>query len=130
MATQLNRAEIIGYLGSDPESHTYGSATVTRLRIATTRKWKGKDGKDGGEETEWHNVACWGQIGTNAAKYLKKGRYVRVVGRMHVSEYEKDGAKHRGFEIIATEPVGFLDSTKDRSGGGSDEPPAGWEDRP
>lgn len=128
MATQLNRAEIIGYLGADPETKKYGDSTVTRLRVATTRKWKNKDGTKG-EETDWHSVACWGQIGTNAAKYLSKGRYIRCIGRMRMSEYEKDGVKMRGFEIIATEPIGFLDSGKDRNDGGSQEPPAGWEDR-
>ena len=104
----VNRAEIIGHLGADPEVRNSGRTTIVRLRIATTRRWTSED-NEAHEETDWHTVTCFGQIGTNAEKYLRKGRFVRAVGRMRTSEYLKDGEKRYGFEIVATEPIGFMD---------------------
>lgn len=115
----VNRAEIIGHLGDDPKVHNSASTTIVRLRIATTRRWSSDDGTKH-EETDWHNVSCFGQIGTNAAKYLRKGRYVRAIGRMRSSTYEKDGVTFRSFEIVATEPIGFMDSNPRREGRDND----------
>lgn len=124
----VNRAEIIGHLGDDPKVHNSARTTIVRLRIATTRRWSSEDGKKH-EETDWHNVSCFGQIGTNAAKYLRKGRYVRAIGRMRSSTYEKDGLTVRAFEIVATEPIGFMDSNPKRAPEPAPEQAQG-EDRP
>jgi single-strand DNA-binding protein len=132
MGAQLNRAEVIGNLGFDPETKQAGATTVTRLRIATTRKWKNKETGVVESETEWHNVTAWGQLGQNAQKYLAKGRLVRVVGRMRASTYDKEGVKMRAFEIVA-ETVDFLDKAPSAGSTSSgeqwdDQPPAGWGD--
>lgn len=132
MATQLNRVELIGHLGDDPEARQVGSSSMTRLRVATTRSWRNKKTNEIEKETEWHTVTCWGQVAENAAKYLRKGRYVRVIGRIRQSEYEKDGIKRYAFEIVATEPIGFLDKGQDSAprGGASPDPtpPEGMDD--
>ena len=112
----VNRAEVIGHLGNDPEVINSATTTLVRLRIATTRRWTSENGTKH-EETDWHNVSCFGQIGTNAAKYLRRGRYIRAIGRMRSSSYEKDGIKMRSFEIVATEPIGFMDSNPKRDDG-------------
>jgi single-strand DNA-binding protein len=88
----LNRAEIIGYLGRDPEARTTteGTAVVT-LSIATSEKWKDRDGKQQ-ERTEWHRCIAWGKLAEICAKYLKKGGLVYVEGRLETQKWtDKEG---------------------------------------
>jgi len=55
----VNKAIILGNLGRDPEvRYTPSGAAVCSLSIATTRKWKDKQGEKQ-EETEWHRAALY-----------------------------------------------------------------------
>ena len=113
----LNRAQIIGNLGRDPEFRTTPSGVgVCTLSVATTRKWKSKDGTPG-EETEWHRVTVWdrtsdGGQATSCNKYLVKGSKVYVEGRLKTTSYEKEGVKKYSTEIVS-ERVQFLDKKGD-----------------
>lgn len=103
----VNKVIILGNLGRDPElRYTQSGTAVCELAVATTRKWKGKDGKVA-EETEWHKIVLWGVQAENAAKYLAKGRQVYVEGRLKTESYEKDGHKHYSTKVQA-EVVQFL----------------------
>lgn len=88
----LNRAEIIGYLGRDPEvRHTPDGTAVTTLSIATSEKWKDRDGKPQ-ERTEWHRCIAWGKLAEICEKYLKKGGLVYVEGRLETQKWQdKEG---------------------------------------
>jgi single-strand DNA-binding protein len=97
----LNRIELIGNLGADPDlKYTNSNRPVVNLSVATTEKWKDAAGKPD-EKTEWHRVVCWGDTAENVAKYLKKGSPVFVAGRLESREYEKDGIKRRVWEVKA-----------------------------
>lgn len=103
----VNKVIILGNLGRDPDPRHTGTGTaVCELAVATTRKWKGKDGKMA-EETEWHRIVLWGVQAENAAKYLAKGRQVYVEGRLKTESYDKDGQKHYSTKIQA-DVVQFL----------------------
>ena len=111
--SDLNRHDLIGNLGSDPETHNHGDRTVTRFRLATSRRWRDPQGEQK-EDTQWHTVTCWGQLAVNVAKHLSKGRKVYVSGRIHHSEYEgQNGVKLRGVETVA-QTVLFLDKGPDQ----------------
>lgn len=98
----LNRATIIGNLGQDPEVRKFDGGTVAAtIRIATTEKYKTKDGQVK-EETEWHRVEFWGGLAEIVEKYLKKGDSVYVEGKIKTEEYEKDGIKRYSTKIRAT----------------------------
>ena len=63
----INRATVLGYAGGDAKRRSMqtlvpgsGEDTVS-FSIATTRRWKDKDGKPG-EATEWHRVAVFGPL--------------------------------------------------------------------
>jgi single-strand DNA-binding protein len=95
----LNNVELIGFLGADADSSkTTAGVTRTKLSLATKAFWK-KDGERQ-ERTEWHDVVAWGNLADYAATF-KKGSHVRVEGELRSREYEKDGATHRIWEIIA-----------------------------
>jgi len=105
--SSLNKVILIGNLGADPElKFTPSGQSVCNLRLATTEKWKNKDGEKQ-EKTEWHRVTVWGKQAENCAKYLEKGRPVYVEGQLQTRSYDKDGQKHYATDVRADE-VKFL----------------------
>ena len=58
----LNRVQLIGHLGKDPETH---------FSVAIGQRWKGRDGEVK-EYTEWVNVEAWGRLGEICQEYLHK----------------------------------------------------------
>jgi len=117
----LNRAEIIGNLGSDPELRsTPGGNSVCNFSIATNESWVDKAGTKH-DETEWHRIVVWGKMAETCAKFLSKGRQVFVEGKLKTRSWEdKEGRKCYTTEIVARN-VQFLGS---KDGGGGSRPPA------
>lgn len=125
----LNRAQIIGRLGQDPESRQAGASTVCRFSVATSEKWKDKQGQDQ-ERTEWHRITIWGKLAEICQKYLTKGSLVFLEGKIQTRSWDDNGVTKYSTEIVG-EKVQFLSTTKrqgpanDNSGGPSfndDEP--------
>lgn len=128
----VNKVIIIGRLGQDPEMKAIGQGTtVTRLNVATSEAWTGKDGQKQ-ERTEWHRIVVWGKLAEICGKYLAKGRQVYVEGRLQTNSYEKNGVKMYSTEIVAN-TVQFLGSagadtsTSDRSSAGAAQTQAGGD---
>lgn len=100
---------ILGNLGHDPEINymTNGTA-VTKLNVATNRKYTGNDGQEV-KETTWFRVAVFGKQAEACAQYLKKGSQVLVDGRLSPDPAtgspkvfaKKDGTWGASFEIVA-----------------------------
>lgn len=97
----VNKAIIIGRLGRKPEQRTsQGGTTITTFSVATSERRKDQSG-EWSEQTEWHNIVCFGRTAETAASYLDKGRQVYVEGRIQTRSYEKDGQTHYRTEIVA-----------------------------
>ena len=87
----LNRVQLIGRLGKDPESKfTPTGRKVTHFSVAISNRWKSKDGESK-EYTEWVNIEAWGRLGEVCSEYLKKGSLVFVEGRLKTDRYEDKG---------------------------------------
>lgn len=96
----LNKVQLIGNLGADPEYKvSQGGLAISKLRIATTDRYKDKNG-DMKEETEWHTVTFFGNLADICQKYLAKGKSVYVEGRIKTSTYDKEGEKRYFTEIM------------------------------
>jgi single-strand DNA-binding protein len=125
----VNKAILIGNLGKDPEiRYTPSGQAVASFPIATTEKWRDKDGQTQ-ERTDWHNLVLWGRQAELAKEYLKKGRSVYVEGRIQTRSYDdKEGVKKWVTEIVV-QRMQFLGGKPDGSGGRDssapppDEPP-------
>jgi single-strand DNA-binding protein len=119
----VNKAILIGNLGRDPEMrYTPNGQAVTKFSIATTEKFKDKNGERQ-ERTTWHNIVAWGRQAEVAKEYLSKGRPVYIEGRIDNRSYDdKDGNKRYISEIIV-QRMQFLGSKGDTSGGGFDQTP-------
>jgi single-strand DNA-binding protein len=127
----LNKAQLIGHLGSDPEVKFIPSGTaVCNFSVATNEAWKDKDGNKQ-ERVEWHRIVVWGKTAENCGKYLAKGRQVYIEGRIQTRNYDdKDGVKRYITEIVA-DRVDFLGGgDKDESRGGGDRSDRGRQDAP
>lgn len=95
----VNKVILLGRLGRDPKTSDAQGLAICRLALATTRRYKGRDGEKK-EETEWHNVVLFGKTAEIAQQYLQKGSEVYIEGRLRTRSYEKGGVKRYSTEII------------------------------
>ena len=108
----LNRVQLIGYLGRDPESkYTPTGKRVTDFPIAVTRRWKGEGGETR-EQTEWVQVEAWGRLAETCHEYLGKGSLAYVEGRLKTDRYEDEGGA-RYFTKVVARTVQFLSENRD-----------------
>jgi single-strand DNA-binding protein len=112
----VNKAIIVGRLGSDPELRFIPSGrAVANFNVATDSVWKDRDGNRQ-KQTEWHRIVVWGPQAETCSKYLSKGREVYVEGEIRTRSYDdKEGVKRYVTEIIARD-VRFLGGAQ--AGGG------------
>lgn len=123
MSRGLNKVQIIGNLGADPEMrYTPSGAAVTNFRVAVSRRVRGQDGNFN-EETEWFRIVAWERLAETCNEYLRKGTRVYVEGRLQSRKYtDKDGIERTSVEIVANEML--MLSGREDSAGMSDERPA------
>jgi single-strand DNA-binding protein len=104
----LNRVQLIGYLGRDPETRfTPTGKKVCQFSVAVGRHWKSAEG-EAKEATEWFNVEAWGRVGEVCQQYLSKGRLVYIEGRLQTDQYEQGGEK-RSFTKVVVRGMQILD---------------------
>ena len=109
----LNRVQLIGYLGREPESkYTATGKLVTDFSVAISRRWKSKEGEPR-EQTEWAHVETWEGLAEVCQEYLGKGSLVYVEGRLKTERYE-DAGQIKYFTKVVAQNVQFLDG---RTGG-------------
>jgi single-strand DNA-binding protein len=103
----LNRVQLIGRLGKDPEGkYTPSGKKVTHFSIAISQRWR-TDGETK-EYTEWVNVETWGRLGEVCQEYLKKGSLVYIEGRLKTEKYEDKGETKFFTKVVALS-LQFLD---------------------
>lgn len=104
----LNKVQLIGYLGRDPESRAIPSGQkVTRFSLGVTRRWK--SGGDSKEATDWFNVEAWGRLGEVCQKYLKKGSLIYLEGPLRTDKYEDKSGETKYFTHVVAHTLQFLD---------------------
>ena len=115
MSRGLNKVQIIGHLGKEPEMrYTPSGKPVTTFSVAVSRSWNSADGERH-SETEWFNVVAWGNLAEICKKYLTKGQQVYIEGRLQTRRWDdKEGVKHTSIEVVANEMM-MLGDRKDQS---------------
>lgn len=126
----LNKAQIIGNVTRDPEVRQIPSGQmVCTIGVATNRVWNNPQGEKQ-EQTEFHNVVCWGRLAEIAGQYLKKGTKVYFEGRLQTRTWDDDSGKKNyrteivGENMIILTPKGAPVSGQDFGGGVSQSAPA------
>jgi single-strand DNA-binding protein len=99
----MNKVQLIGYLGSDPEFKTMQDGTLmARMRLATDHWFFPKDGGRK-QYTDWHTIKMWGKDQVERFRnYLIKGSHVLVEGRVIYRTYtDREGQTRNVTEIRA-----------------------------
>ena len=96
----MNRIQLIGRLGRDPEGGRSGKGSYANFSLATNEYWT--DRPSGGlvEHTEWHQLVCYDRLAEVALEFLTKGSEIYVEGRPRTTRWtDKDGVERRSSEI-------------------------------
>jgi len=103
----LNKVQLIGNLGKDPEvKYTPSGTPVAKLTIATNERYKDKNG-EWQDRTEWHNVVLWQRLAEIAGEYLKKGGKVYIEGRLQTRSWDDKQTNQKKYmtEVVASDLI-------------------------
>ncbi len=92
MAGSLNKVQLIGRLGADPEvKQMVNGKSVARLSLATSQSWKDRNTGEKKEKTEWHRIVVFNEGLVNVVQqYLKKGAQVYIEGQISTRKWKDD----------------------------------------
>jgi single-strand DNA-binding protein len=125
----LNKVELIGRLGAEPETKFLPSGSqVTSIRLATTRRWLDKQTNERKEETEWHRVVFFAKLAEIVIQYVKKGSLIRVEGRIRTHKWQDQQGQDRYTTEIVAEEMLMLDGKQ--SGDAPSQPRQSTQQRP
>jgi len=101
--TMLNKVQLIGRMGKDPEiRNMQGDETVANVSLATSENWKDKNGEKQ-EKTEWHNLVFYRRLAEVVGEHLKKGALIYIEGKITTEKYQKDGEDRYVTKIVVSE---------------------------
>ena len=92
---------LIGNVGQNPDVRYLDNqqAKVASFRMATTERYTDRSGQPK-EETEWHNIVLFRNLGEWAERYIRKGMKIYVEGKIQTRSWEKDGQMRHKTEIV------------------------------
>jgi single-strand DNA-binding protein len=116
----INKVILIGNVGRDPElRYTAGGTAVANFSLATSRRYKDRDGNQR-EETEWHRCVAWARLAEIINQYAPKGKQLYLEGRLQTRQWDdKDGNTKYTTEIVVEE-MKLLGGRGDGGSGGGD----------
>ena len=120
MSRTINRVELLGRVGSDPElRRTQSGMAVVQLRLATDRR-----NGNGDSQTDWHTVVSWDKQAEAVAQYVRKGERLYIAGRLNQHTWETDSGQRRSrTEVHASEVIFLGSSNGGRSENGTEGSP-------
>lgn len=125
----MNKAQLIGHVGKDPEIRTLqGGGKVASFSLATTEGWKDRQTGERKEKTEWHRVTIFapGLVGV-VEKYVKKGAKLYVEGQLATRKWtDRKGHDNYTTEIVIKNFGGTIELL-DRKPAEAAEPAAPYE---
>ncbi len=113
MAKSLNKVQIIGHLGNDPEMRYMPNGdAVTTISVATSEKWTDKASGQERERTDWHRVVAFKGLAEAMGKFLRKGSHVFIEGAIRYDSWQDNTGETRyGTKIVASDVI-FLDKNQ------------------
>ena len=104
----VNKVILIGNLGADPEiRYTQSGIPVCNFRIATTERWKDKEGQPQ-EQTEWHKIVAWRRLAEICGEYLSKGSKVYIEGKLQTRKWQDQNGNDRYTTEVAANEMKML----------------------
>ncbi|WP_319529170.1 single-stranded DNA-binding protein [uncultured Cohaesibacter sp.] len=97
MAGSLNKVQLIGNLGADPDIRTFpDGGKIANLSVATSETWRDRNTGERRERTEWHRVSILaaGLVGV-VERYLAKGSKVFIEGKLETRKWQDQNGQDR-----------------------------------
>jgi single-strand DNA-binding protein len=117
----LNRAQLIGNFGADPElKYTDDGRAVSNFSLATNEVYFDKKTGEKQELTEWHRIVAFGKLAETIAEYFKKGSPIYLEGKIQTREYSGEKGERRWSTSIVMNFFKFLGSNGKRRQPGPD----------
>ena len=119
MSNSLNRVQLIGNLGRDPEMRSkQDGSNVATFNLATSESWRDKHTGERAERVEWHKIVIFNErLCELAGKYLRKGSKVFVEGQLKTRKWTDNAGVERYVTEIHLTPFNgtltFLDSKRE-----------------
>ena len=103
MSRSLNKVQLIGNVGKDPEVRsTNNGGKVADFSLATSRSWNDTAGGGKQEKTEWHKCIAWNAKGGGGQgladiveRYVKKGDKLFVEGSIEYRTWQDQQGQTR-----------------------------------
>ena len=116
----MNKVILMGRLTRDVElKETVSVKSFARVGLAVDRQFSKN------KEADFFNLVAWDKTAEMMSNYLEKGRRILIEGRLQMNNYEKNGVKVNGCDVIVSQ-VFFADDKKKAASddplGGSDVP--------
>ena len=109
----VNKVILVGRVGRDPEVRQAGNTKVANIALATSERYKDKEGK-AQEKTEWHRVTIWGALAGVVEQYVTQGSQLYIEGKNQTRKWKDDKEQDR----YTTEVVVDMSGTMKMLGGG------------
>jgi single-strand DNA-binding protein len=119
MSRGLNKLQIIGRLGRDPEMRSTGEGKwVTNFSVATGGSWTDSNGNQR-DDTEWFRVEAWDRLAETCNNYLHKGDQVYIEGRIKSRKYtDSNGVERTSVDVVASNMI-ILSNRNNNNNAGS-----------
>lgn len=117
MANDMNQCNFTGRLGKDPEIRAVANGKVANFSIAVGEQWKDRQSGEKKEKTTWVTVVIWGALADTVERFMTKGTFIRVSGKLQTRSYEQDGQTRYATELLANE-LQILGGWKGEQNGG------------
>ncbi|EMB9905335.1 single-stranded DNA-binding protein, partial [Salmonella enterica] len=116
----LNKVQLIGYLGQDPEvRYLPNGKAVANLSLATSDTWKDKQTGEPKERTEWHRVVLYEKLADVAGEYLRKGAQVYIEGELRTRKWTDQNGQERYTTEVVVSMQGTMQMLGSRGNGGN-----------
>lgn len=114
----LNKQELIGRIGKEPEFRQLESGTlVGKFSVATKDGYYNKS-NEWIEEITWHDVIVWRKMAERAQKHFRSGQLVYISGKTTKRTYTNS----KGDEVRITEVVANDIKLLEKKGNNVDQP--------
>ena len=100
----MNRIQLMGRLGRDPEGGLSGSGRYAHFSLATHEHWFDQASGQRVEHTEWHHLVCHDRLAQIALDFLSKGSEVYAEGRQRSVRWtDREGREQRSTQVRVDE---------------------------
>jgi single-strand DNA-binding protein len=117
LARGLNKVQVIGNLGDDPEvRYTPSGVAVATMRIACNEQWTDRSGEKK-ESVEWVTLVAWDKLAEIAAEYLGKVSQIYAEGKLKTEKWQDKNGQDRYTTKVQISQLLMLGGSKDRGDG-------------